>query len=284
MPDHIIRGMVARLPQPTPTDELRSGRARQEPPGSRVAAMNRACLRRSAAPRRRLAGRGAWPILAIAALLWLSPTALPVRPAFADIAPSVLVSAMPKGVDDALSATRRQLDLQLALPDGPPQSASLQLNQSLLWIALVVGAVLLLYSLRDLVPMWRSSPRTADWEVAGSAAEGAAPGPLATAMMAADEVAAQGRFVEAMHVLLLHALTEMRRRRNEHFADSLTSREILRSTRLPEEGRTALRDIVARVEWSYFGEHPADQADYQACRASFDALAQALAGVGAAGA
>ena len=44
---------------------------------------------------------------------------------------------------------------------------------------------------------------------------------------------------------------------DEQFADSLTSREILRSTRLSDAGRASLRDIVNRVEWTYFGEHPA---------------------------
>lgn len=245
--------------------------------------MNGPFRRSSAASRGRAAGSGAWRLLAVAVLLWQLPPASWARPAVGDAAPSVAVAA-PIGVDEALRATRRDLDLQLALPGEPPAVPSVQLTQSVLWVALLVGGALLLYSLRDLVPMWRPSPRQAAWEAAGGAGEGAAAGPLAGAMTAADEVAAAGRFVEAMHVLLLHALAEMRRRRNEHFADSLTSREILRSTRLSEEGRAALRDIVARVEWSYFGEHPADRADYLACRNSFDVLAQTLAGAGAAGA
>ena len=93
---------------------------------------------------------------------------------------------------------------------------------------------------------------------------------------AADELAAQGRFVEAMHVLLLQALAEIRRRLDEEFADSMTSREILYSKRLSDALRRPLREVVARVEWSYFGEHPAAREDYVACRASFGALTQAL--------
>ena len=50
------------------------------------------------------------------------------------------------------------------------------------------------------------------------------------------------------------------------------------ATKLSEAGRSSLRDIVNRVEWTYFGEHPAALADYVACRASFNALAQALHG------
>ena len=65
---------------------------------------------------------------------------------------------------------------------------------------------------------------------------------------------------------------------DEQFADSLTSREILRSTKLSDAGRAALRDIINRVELTYFGQHPAALADYAACRASFNALAHSLHG------
>jgi hypothetical protein len=73
-------------------------------------------------------------------------------------------------------------------------------------------------------------------------------------------------------------LADIRRGLDQQFADSLTSREILRSAKLSDAGRTSLRDIINRVEWTYFGEHPASLPDYVACRASFNALAQALHG------
>jgi hypothetical protein len=79
-------------------------------------------------------------------------------------------------------------------------------------------------------------------------------------------------------VLLLQGLADIRQGLDEQFADSLTSREILRHTKLSDTGRAALRDIVSRVEWTYFGDHPAALADYEACRASFNALVQALHG------
>src|SRR5262249_10252575 len=97
-------------------------------------------------------------------------------------------------------------------------------------------------------------------------------------LAAADDLARQGRFVDAMHVLLLQGLADIRRYLSEEHADSLTSREILRSTKLSDTGREPLRDIIARVEWTYFGKHPAEREDYAACRASFDALARALHG------
>jgi hypothetical protein len=99
---------------------------------------------------------------------------------------------------------------------------------------------------------------------------------------AADDLAAQGRFVEAMHVLLLRALAEIRQRLDEQFADSLTSREILRSRKLSDDLRHPLREVVVRVEWTYFGEHSANREDYLACRSSFSTLARALHGSAAA--
>jgi hypothetical protein len=47
---------------------------------------------------------------------------------------------------------------------------------------------------------------------------------------------------------------------------------------LPDGLRAPLREVVGRVEWSYFGEHPAARDDYAACRASFATLAQKLHG------
>jgi len=83
-------------------------------------------------------------------------------------------------------------------------------------------------------------------------------------------------------VLLLQGLADIRRYLGEQHADSLTSREILRNTQLSDAGRLPLRDIVMRVEWTYFGKHPAEGEDYAACRASFDALARAIHGKSAA--
>ena len=99
------------------------------------------------------------------------------------------------------------------------------------------------------------------------------------ALGAADELAAQGHFVEAMHVLLLQALAEIRARSQRTVCRiRSTSREILRSKHLSDDLRRPLRDVVNRVEWSYFGDHPAEQNDYLACRSSFAALARVLYG------
>ena len=77
-------------------------------------------------------------------------------------------------------------------------------------------------------------------------------------------------------MLLLQGLDEMRRRLDQRFADSLTSREIMRRAKVSSNARAALRDIVDWVERAYFGGHPAVAEDYAACRKSFAAFAEAL--------
>ena len=171
----------------------------------------------------------------------------------------------------------RRLDLQTEIPDAPePPQFSLSLPPELLWVVVAVAVLLLLYSFRDLIPLLRSRGGELTEEEAISA-EAMRREPQVV-LAAADELARQGRYRDAMHLLLLRSLAELRAALDEPFADSLTSREILRSTRLPTTARKPLRDVVGRVEWTYFGERPAEREDYEACRTSFFAIEQALHG------
>ena len=187
-------------------------------------------------------------------------------------------------IERARAAIARQSDLQLQLPGGEPEptSSSIQLPEWILWVVIIGGALFVLYYLRDIIPMpgWRRSMG----EGPGEAEEGA---PLAAQspsdiLLAADELAREGRYVDAMHVLLLKGLADIRQRLGEEFADSLTSREIMRRARLSAAGASALREIVLGVERSYFGEHPVGPRDYEVCRRRFDELGAALAAGGGA--
>ena len=189
-----------------------------------------------------------------------------------------LAAQTPQEVQRTAEQAIRRLDLQTVLPHEPEKPRfSVRLPDEVLWLVIAVALGVLLYAFRDMIPIWRLGQGGA-WT-----ADSVMPGDVtartpAVVLGAADELAADGRFVEAMHVLLLQGLADIRQRLDEQLADSLTSREILRSTRLSETGRAALRDIVNRVEWTYFGEHPAALPDYVACRASFNTLAQTLHG------
>jgi hypothetical protein len=146
-----------------------------------------------------------------------------------------------------------------------------------LWLALIIAVAVLLYALREeLMSLFRRP--TTGWEAQPAGAGEAAIGSETDALAAADRLSREGNFVEAMHVLLLHSLAEIRRQLGEKFADSLTSREIVRIARLTTAARAALRDIVGAVERTYFGPYPAAATDYATCRQNFETLAQALRG------
>jgi hypothetical protein len=173
--------------------------------------------------------------------------------------------------------TIRRLDLQTEMPreEEPETPYRLQLPPEALWVAVIIGVIVLAYAFRDLIPVLRAG-RVSSWTDDETAGLGTGPRAPEIVLGAADDLAAQGRYVEAMHVLLLQALADIRRRLDEEFADSMTSREILRSRNLSDALRRPLREVINRVEWTYFGGHPADRDDYLACRASFRTLAQAL--------
>jgi hypothetical protein len=212
-----------------------------------------------------------------------------IRRSVAVAAPMILGAVAAAWADGAPEARRlaadaiRRLDLQTDLPRAAePLFPTFHIkppSELILTVMLLAAAVLiylfLAHARGDLLSVWRKPKDAAEGAGKGGEARPLAP---AEAMLTADEFARQGRFVEAMHTLLLQSLAEIRQRLDERFADSLTSREILRNARLPERGRAPLREIIARVEWTYFGEHPAEAADYQACRKHFSDLAEALYG------
>jgi hypothetical protein len=175
-----------------------------------------------------------------------------------------------------------RLDLQTELLRQPePFGWRLNLPPEALWFAVIVGVAVLLYAFRDMLP-FLGMRRDGAWQLDEAGAGESASQEPSIALGAADDLAAQGRFVEAMHVLLLQALAEIRRRLDDQFADSMTSREILRSKHLSDDLRGPLREVVNRVEVTYFGEQPAAKDDYLACRSSFSAIAHVLHGSAAA--
>ncbi len=188
-----------------------------------------------------------------------------------------------KEAADAAAGAVKSLDLQTDLPRerSEPGGWQFRLPAELFWIVLVAGVGALIYAFWDELPMWHLGRRR-DWSHgAEESGVGGTSTPEAVAA-AADDLARKGLFGEAMHALLLQSLADVRQRLDEQFADSLTSREILRSTKLPAQGREPLREIIARVERTYFGEYAAGPQDYMACRERFSELERALQGVAAA--
>ena len=135
---------------------------------------------------------------------------------------------------------------------------------------LVVGGLLLLFFIVNSLPSLRETikRRTAGREETGTTALAADADRerLEIALSEADRLARQGAYGEALHLLLLYCLNEMRRRFGLGLPPSLTSREILGLSALPEIRRTGLSVIVSAVEISHFGGRPADEMTYRLCR------------------
>jgi hypothetical protein len=189
-------------------------------------------------------------------------------------------AAPPSAAQRAAEQAIKDLGLQSTLPHFEPAPIAtdggwnFQLPEWSLWVMAALGIALLLYLFKDYIPILRGRG-AGDW---GEAGDPAAPRQARAAgrYQLAEALARDGRFVEAMHELLLEALGEIRARLGDRLADSLTSREILRKAPLTEPGQAALREIIGRVEWTYFGEHPGQRNDYLVCRDSFERLRATL--------
>ncbi|PID80992.1 hypothetical protein CSB20_04600 [bacterium DOLZORAL124_64_63] len=88
-----------------------------------------------------------------------------------------------------------------------------------------------------------------------------------------DALAAQGRYAEAIHALLLRSLALVSHRLDLTWPRSLTSREILRHQELTDEARAGLRQLIRRVEIHHFGGMVPVEADFQHSREIFTRLA-----------
>ncbi|MBA2587154.1 MAG: hypothetical protein H0U98_00855 [Alphaproteobacteria bacterium] len=86
----------------------------------------------------------------------------------------------------------------------------------------------------------------------------------------ADGLAAQGRFDEAVHLLLLVSIQEIGDRQQGLVTPALTSREIAALPALTPLAQGIFSGIAQMVEHSRFGGHAIGDAEYQRCRAGFD--------------
>ncbi len=179
-------------------------------------------------------------------------------------------------IEEAAAKTIHRHDIQAVLPREDISEMRKLAIPNWAWLCVVILALIIVfYPMLDELMFWRPR-RKEDWDGLPEDAALRAQQSLASVAANADELARQGRYMEAIHLLLLHALSVMRLRLRVQFPDSLTSREILRAANLASEGRAALQDMVSRVELSYFGEYPSVEEDYTACRASFDVFVHHL--------
>ncbi len=99
---------------------------------------------------------------------------------------------------------------------------------------------------------------------------------LPATLKAARELAALGRYEEAIHLLLRGALDYLRGLSGFSLEPAFTSREVLHSAPIEGETLGAYRHLVGSVEVSLFGGLPVSAHDFERCASSFQVVHQRL--------
>ena len=94
-----------------------------------------------------------------------------------------------------------------------------------------------------------------------------------TLLTEADRLAAEGRFAEAVRLLLIRSIEDFDSRRPHTVRRAYTSREIASLQALPEAARPAFVKIAQAVERSLFGGAAVDRATFDDCRQAYEAFA-----------
>ena len=142
------------------------------------------------------------------------------------------------------------------------------------WGGLIVGGLAILYFiLRELVglrlPRFRRKPgpkpAAAEWRPTEARAR--------TLLEEADRLAAEGRFDEATHLILLRGIEDIDGRWPNLVRPALTSRDIAAHRGLPDLARQTFGEIARVVERSFFGGARLGPDDFAFCRGAYEAFA-----------
>jgi hypothetical protein len=184
-----------------------------------------------------------------------------------------------------------QDDIQRDRPNGnqPPAAPSRIGSMDFSWLPYVIlgiiGVALVYVLLRYITNrMSKRNPASAKAVVPATKPQAVAPaGPSAPerdrTFDEIDALAESGAFTEAVHRLLLLVQERLRTRVEHGLQVSLTSREILRRAKLPQDAATSFATLVAAVEVSLFGMRNANAATYTLCRENCRRVLAATAGM-----
>lgn len=100
-----------------------------------------------------------------------------------------------------------------------------------------------------------------------------APGAALALLSDADALAEQGRYDEAVHLILLRSIGDIDGRLPNTVRPALTARDIAGLQRLPATARPAFSLIARAVEASLFGGRAVDRAAFTECRQAYEAFA-----------
>lgn len=149
-----------------------------------------------------------------------------------------------------------------------PLGKALALNWDMIkWLLLGAGATVLVLAFWRLVfPMLRKAGNPAPEDASSLAPERAQAEQL---LEDADALARQGRFAEAVHLLLMRSVRQIAETRPDLVPPSATARELARLPALPGAARTAFAVIADRVERSLFALRHLSNEDWQAARSAY---------------
>ena len=145
----------------------------------------------------------------------------------------------------------------------------------LMWVAVALVALFLLYHFVPAFAQWvdnlrfgRKAATDDDEDQLGRAEAGAARALLAEA----DALAAEGRFAEAVHLLLYRSVEDIEGRRPGLVKPAMTSRDLAEARDLPSVARGAFSRIARAVEISLFGGRAIDAGAWKECRDAYAEL------------
>jgi hypothetical protein len=88
-----------------------------------------------------------------------------------------------------------------------------------------------------------------------------------------DALAAEGRYGDAVHLLLLRSIEDIEQRRPNLLRPNFTSREIGRLEALPEAARRTFEGIARVVERGLFAGEVIGRTEFASCRAAYEHFA-----------
>lgn len=196
-----------------------------------------------------------------------------------------------RSLEAAHSSMRADQNLQfrfeeLPPPEPPPPwlrdfSAFMQsigpIMRVIFWIGVGVIVAFVLYVLVSEI-MKRAPARWRFWKRKEKAL---APAPkfkpsaarARTLLEEADRLAAEGRYSEAVRVLLHRSIEDIEQAFPVSISPALTSREIASLDPLSDHGRRVFSGIAAAVETSLFGGRALDRTRFAECRAAYASFA-----------
>jgi len=225
--------------------------------------------------------------------LWIAQASTAAEPTSADAGAGASGGWLldPELVGPSYSQTMAGDTIQTAFPPPPPPPNtpewlkalgeaigdffrwSAPAGKPLLWVGGILLVLLLLYLFVPAFAQWVDDIRyrrkrkalAEEAEQVGHAEAGAARVLLAEA----DELAAAGRYSEAVHLLLYRSVADISDRRPGLVQPAMTSRDLAAATDLPGVAREAFSRIARAVEISLFGGRAIDAGAWQQCRDAY---------------